>query len=234
MDTSVFGALFDFEDPGRVEVTRELLRRISVGRLEGYISVLLLDEVAQAPAGLRAGLEEAVRKAGPKVLEETPDALSLSAAYLEAGLLSPSFPGRCPAYRLRLGARHGCGGIVEFSAHGQPGAEAAGAFRECASGISFAGHRFAVGGGLCLSVGSIAPWSGFTRRGRGTRPGLKSKGPRSSPARPRGVPSNGWACAGPRRRRVPPPPGDRKGFVSSVFGNPEGRITLRPFGFSSF
>jgi hypothetical protein len=37
--------------------------------LEGYISVLLLDEVTQAPAGLRAELEEAVRKAGPKVNE---------------------------------------------------------------------------------------------------------------------------------------------------------------------
>jgi len=40
--------------------------------------------------------------------------------------------------------------------------------------------------------------------------------------------------AGPRRRCVPPPPGDSKGFESNVFGNPEGRITLRPFGFSSF
>jgi hypothetical protein len=40
--------------------------------------------------------------------------------------------------------------------------------------------------------------------------------------------------AGPRRRCVPPPPGDPKGFESNVFGNPKGRITLRPFGFSSF
>ena len=40
--------------------------------------------------------------------------------------------------------------------------------------------------------------------------------------------------AGPRRRCVPPPPGDPKGFESNVFANPKGRITLRHFGFSSF
>ena len=30
------------------------------------------------------------------------------------------------------------------------------------------------------------------------------------------------------------PPSKNKGFVSKVFGNPKGRITLRPLGFSSF
>jgi len=113
LDTSVFGALFDLEDPGRVEVTREFLRRISAGKMEGYISVLLLDEVAQAPADLRAGLEEAVRKAGPRVLEETPDALSLSAAYLEAGLVPPAF--RDDARHIACASVHDMDAVVSWN-----------------------------------------------------------------------------------------------------------------------
>ena len=45
LDTSIFGALFDDEDPARIRATRRLLDLLVTGRYEGYVGREVLAEI---------------------------------------------------------------------------------------------------------------------------------------------------------------------------------------------
>jgi len=49
LDTSVFGALFDKEDPERIALTRAVLRRVRHEPYEAFIGTPVYEEVALAP-----------------------------------------------------------------------------------------------------------------------------------------------------------------------------------------
>jgi predicted nucleic acid-binding protein len=53
IDTSVLGALFDTEEPRRVETAEKLLRLIKEEIYEGFISRPTIEEVLKAPERIR-------------------------------------------------------------------------------------------------------------------------------------------------------------------------------------
>ena len=97
VDTSVFGACFDLEPPGRAEKTEMFLKLATRREDELYISDVVLDEIAAAPLQLRASLEKVVHQARPRVLFESPESLRLAEAYVAA---------RVVPLRFRDDARH--------------------------------------------------------------------------------------------------------------------------------
>ena len=56
-----------------------------------YISDVVLDEIARAPAHLRPALEELVSEVGPMVLPESSETLELAEAYLGSRIVPPRF-----------------------------------------------------------------------------------------------------------------------------------------------
>ena len=106
LDTSVFGALFDVEDARRVAVTKRLLRRARRPPFEAFVGIPLYEEVARAPETIRAGLEIAIRRLRPTVIEEDDSSLSLAEAYVRAGVVGQrhrgdaGHPAPCPLARV--------------------------------------------------------------------------------------------------------------------------------------
>ena len=70
LDTSVFGALFDEEDPERVALTRSVLRRIRHSPYQAFIGSPTLEEMALAPPRIRRALEGHVAELSPMLIEE--------------------------------------------------------------------------------------------------------------------------------------------------------------------
>jgi predicted nucleic acid-binding protein len=87
LDTSVFGALFDTEEPRRVALTSGLLKRLRHPSFDPFVGTPLYEEVARAPERIRGGLEIAIRRLRPVLLEEDEVSLSLADAYLGAGVV---------------------------------------------------------------------------------------------------------------------------------------------------
>jgi predicted nucleic acid-binding protein len=90
VDTSVFGALFDDEDPERVNLTGIVLRRLRAAPFEAFIGTLVLEEISIAPPRLRVALERQVKSLAPTLIEETPASLRLAEAYMAARLVKLS------------------------------------------------------------------------------------------------------------------------------------------------
>lgn len=91
LDTSVFGALFDLEPPGRIERTNMFFRAIEQRGNSLYISDVVLDEIADAPVRLRPSLERVLREAQPRVLSESPESLRLAEAYVASRIVPVRF-----------------------------------------------------------------------------------------------------------------------------------------------
>lgn len=90
VDTSVFGAIFDEEDQGRIELTRAVLGRLKVSPFEAFIGTPVLEEISIAPPRLRVALERQVKTLSPILIEEGPASLRLAEAYIAARLVKPS------------------------------------------------------------------------------------------------------------------------------------------------
>ena len=89
VDTSVFGALFDEEDPERVRLTRSTLRRIKQAPYEAFIGTPVLEEISIAPLRLRVALERQLKSLSPTLIEEGTASLRLAQAYMDARLVPP-------------------------------------------------------------------------------------------------------------------------------------------------
>jgi len=70
LDTSIFGALFDYELPRRIEVTHNLLHSIIKGKNAGLISNVVLEEIERAPEKLRGMLLTEIRKIPLEIITE--------------------------------------------------------------------------------------------------------------------------------------------------------------------
>ena len=89
VDTSVFGALFDEEDPERIRLTRSTLRRIKQAPYEAFIGTPVLEEISIAPLRLRVALERQLKSLSPTLIEEGTASLRLAQAYMDARLVPP-------------------------------------------------------------------------------------------------------------------------------------------------
>lgn len=87
IDTSVFGAVFDEEDPERVKLTRSVLRRIKQAPYEAFIGTPVLEEISIAPLRLRVTLERQIKTLSPILVEEGAASLRLAEAYMDARLV---------------------------------------------------------------------------------------------------------------------------------------------------
>jgi len=91
LETSVFGSLFDFEDPRRVEITRRLIEEAKNAAFEAYISPLVLAEIDRAPADIRQALLAAVGELRLPALAESEETIRLAQDYISEGVVPQRF-----------------------------------------------------------------------------------------------------------------------------------------------
>jgi len=113
VDTSVFGALFDEEDPERVRLTRSTLRRIKQAPYEAFIGTPVLEEISIAPLRLRVALERQLKSLSPTLIEEGTASLRLAQAYMDARLVPP--PKRNDARHIAIATAADLDAIVSWN-----------------------------------------------------------------------------------------------------------------------
>lgn len=86
LDTSVLGAIFDIEDPERVEATRRLIEKIRKKEYRGYLSNLSINEALKSPEDIKDELVDIIKETGFAFLEETSESAELAEAYLKEGI----------------------------------------------------------------------------------------------------------------------------------------------------
>ena len=87
LETSVLGALADWEEPRRPELTRELSRRIASGLDEGVISNVVQEELDRAPAEVRKMVLTSLQATPLGLVVEDEESRSLFVEYLELGIV---------------------------------------------------------------------------------------------------------------------------------------------------
>ena len=113
IDTSVFGAIFDEEDPERVQLTRTVLRRLRRAPFEAFIGTPVLEEISIAPLKLRVALERQLKSLSPTLIEEGPASLRLADAYMAARLVPQ--PKRNDARHIALASVADLDGVVSWN-----------------------------------------------------------------------------------------------------------------------
>jgi predicted nucleic acid-binding protein len=91
IDTSVLGALFDTEDPKRVEIAERLQQLIKEDIYEGFISGPTIEEVLKAPERIQKKLLTSIRDVHLTVLEETEESINLSGVYVRDGAIPEKY-----------------------------------------------------------------------------------------------------------------------------------------------
>ena len=91
LDTSVFGSLFDFEDPRRLEVTKSLIEEVKRVTFEAFISPLVVAEISKAPEDVRDGLISTIGRLGLPLLAETEETIKLAQDYIQEDIIPERF-----------------------------------------------------------------------------------------------------------------------------------------------
>jgi predicted nucleic acid-binding protein len=115
IDTSVFGAVFDEEDPDRVALTGTVLRRLRSAPFEAFIGTPVLEEISIAPERLRVPLERHLKTLSPTLIEEGPVSLRLADAYMAARLVPK--PKRNDARHIAIATVADLDAIVSWNFH---------------------------------------------------------------------------------------------------------------------
>lgn len=87
IETSVFGAVFDTEDPERVRLTRAVLARIGRSPYEAFVGTVVLEELRGLPPRLFTEAQRTVEELSPTILGETAATARLVEAYMKAKLV---------------------------------------------------------------------------------------------------------------------------------------------------
>ena len=83
VDTSVFGAVFDIEDPVRVDVTKSLLTMLKEReKYIPYISNIVTEEIEKSPIEIKDRLTKIVLNAACEMLIENEDCIEIVEEYL--------------------------------------------------------------------------------------------------------------------------------------------------------
>ncbi len=91
LDTSVIGALCDPGPEERVAATRRLFDGLRRDLWDGFVSVLVLEEVSRAPVSVRQTIESELTKTPLLVLEESDASLALARAYIDSGAIPQQY-----------------------------------------------------------------------------------------------------------------------------------------------
>ena len=87
LDTSLIGALFDFEMPQRIEITRILLRSIVRGKHIGIISNIVLEEIERSPEEFKERIIVEMRKIPLQIISEDEASSDLLEIYEKEGFI---------------------------------------------------------------------------------------------------------------------------------------------------
>ena len=113
IDTSILGGLFDTEEPKRVNTAERLLQLISDGVYEGFVSLLTIEEILNAPEKIRDKLKVKISETGLRVLEETEESINLANAYLQDKAIPEKY--RDDARHIAMGVFHELDYIVSWN-----------------------------------------------------------------------------------------------------------------------
>ena len=91
LDTSVLGAVCYPGPEERLVATRRILDGLRRGLWDGYISVLVLEEISRARETVGRTIAQELEKSSLIVLEESSESLALARAYLEANAIPPDY-----------------------------------------------------------------------------------------------------------------------------------------------
>jgi len=92
LDTSVIGAIFDTEDPNRVEQTKYLLSILK--DRDGYvpfISNILIEEIERAPIQIRSELEKQIKEMKCEIIYENKSSINLVSEYIKKRIVSNKY-----------------------------------------------------------------------------------------------------------------------------------------------
>lgn len=107
-DTSVYGGLHDKEF---AEASEQFFAQVRAGRFSLVTSAVVDDELEEAPSKVQSDYEALLSEA--TVAEVTEEALDLQQAYLDAGILTPTWED--DALHIALSTVHSCELIVSWN-----------------------------------------------------------------------------------------------------------------------
>jgi hypothetical protein len=87
IETSVWGMTLNHQPRALRQPTNEFLRQCALGLFLPYISTIVLDEIALAPAGQTARMMREINKLTPPTLKLTEESEQLAQRYLQAGVI---------------------------------------------------------------------------------------------------------------------------------------------------
>jgi predicted nucleic acid-binding protein len=108
LDTSIFGGVFDAEF---ARASRRLFARISQGVFDPVISVIVAEEIADAPPRIQQLYRRVARTAELRPVDEA--VLNLRDAYLEAGIVAEQWS--ADALHVAVATVSGCEMIVSWN-----------------------------------------------------------------------------------------------------------------------
>lgn len=110
LDTSVFGAMADAEDPVRVSATTDLFDLIEAETVTAFTSVVALEEIALAPASIRTLLRHPLNVIERPILDETDESRSFTEELLTHEILTARF--RDDARHLAVAVTNGLDAVI--------------------------------------------------------------------------------------------------------------------------
>lgn len=87
LDTSVLGAVFDSENPRRVEITLALLTLISQDKHIGIVSNVVLEEIERSPKNVKEKLLKQIQSIPLRIISEDEESADLFEAYEKEGFI---------------------------------------------------------------------------------------------------------------------------------------------------
>ena len=88
IDTSVLGAIYDIEDPSRVEATKSLLEVLKAKvKYTPFISNIVVEEIERAPPDIRGSLRKIVGDMKVDILYEMEECIGLVDEYLKKKII---------------------------------------------------------------------------------------------------------------------------------------------------
>lgn len=97
----------------RVNTAETLLRLIKDGVYEGFISLLTLEEILNAPDRIQEKLNNKISEGGFKILEETEESINLANAFVKEGAIPEKY--RDDARHIAIGVFHEVDYIVSWN-----------------------------------------------------------------------------------------------------------------------
>jgi predicted nucleic acid-binding protein len=113
LDTSVLGALYDREDPVRVEKVGALLQRIEHNEYDAFISLLTLEELMRAPEDIKNELVSTIKNLDLAVLEENEESLEFAEFFVTEGIIPKRF--RDDARHIAVAILHNLDALVSWN-----------------------------------------------------------------------------------------------------------------------